>query len=66
MAIVVTHRSLNHFHSSLSHLGDGSWDIHYLLFSKRLLVAINAILESFICGDTQISTIDLRLAVTKT
>ena len=27
----MTHRSLNHLHSSLSHLGDDSWDIHYLL-----------------------------------
>ena len=24
--------SLDHFHSSLSDLGDGSWDVHNLLF----------------------------------
>ena len=24
--------SLDHFHSSLSDLGDGSWDVHHLLF----------------------------------
>ena len=27
-----SHVSLDHFHSSLSDLGDGSWDVHHLLF----------------------------------
>ena len=42
MAIVVTHRSLNHLHSSLSHLGDDSWDIHYLLFLQLLQNVVNS------------------------
>ena len=33
--------SLNHLHSSLSHLGDDSWDVHYLLFLKLLKNVVN-------------------------
>jgi hypothetical protein len=38
---VVTHMSLDHFHSSLPHLGNDSWDIHYLLYLKLLQNVIN-------------------------
>ena len=41
MAVAVTHRSLNHFHSSLSHLGDGSWDVYYLFFLQLLQNVVN-------------------------
>ena len=40
-ARVVTHRSLDHFHSSLSHLGYSSWDIHYLFYLQLLQNVVN-------------------------
>ena len=33
--------SWNHFHFSLSDLGDGSWDVHYLLFLYLLQNVVN-------------------------
>ena len=33
--------SLDHFHSSLSDLGDGSWDVHHLLFLYLLQDVVN-------------------------
>ena len=37
-----SHISLDHLHSSLSYLGDGSWDVHYLLFPYLLQDVINS------------------------
>ena len=36
-----THIIQNHFHSSLSDLGNGSWDVHHLLFLYLLQDIVN-------------------------
>ena len=37
----LTHVSLNHLHSPLSDLGDGSWDVHHLFFLYLLQNVVN-------------------------
>ena len=41
MTMYATHMSLDHLHSSLSDLGDGSWDIYNLLFFYLLQNVVN-------------------------
>ena len=40
-ATMSTHRSLHHPHSLLSDSGDGSWDVHHLLFLYLLQNVVN-------------------------
>ena len=41
MTMYATHMSLDHLHSSLSDLGDGSWDIYHILFLYLLQNVVN-------------------------
>ena len=44
IVLLWTHIVLNHFHSSLSDLGDDSWDVHHLLF----LYLLQNVVKSYI------------------
>ena len=48
-----THVSLYHLHSLLSDLGDGSWDVHHLLFLYLLKEVVN---DNKCTGPTHAST----------
>ena len=40
--LLVSHRILDHFHSSLPHLGNGSRDICYFLYLKLFQKVVNS------------------------